>query len=286
MRLIFRIGTSLVIAALLVIVILNYAESINSFLQNSIAAQILLLVLILVDAIGVVLTPWIESWIADARKRNERLTEECIAKLELDPSADDEHVLTIPSKQSEGYPNIFASAKIGDRPPYYQEMKECLQNYPDLWKLIQDLPILYRNAKRDRESLDDDVKRELENTAMTENLTFPRETKDSVIHKLTETVVSDIMNNSARTDYPLEGRDGDSVLLGSWVLAIPSSEAMILATRMTELNSLYKEKGEKIKNDFGRVQKGKDDFVKERDKIVEQARLSNYKNLKRTPWWK
>lgn len=228
--------------------------------------------------------PWNENRNNDTRERNKRLTEECIAKLELNSYGADEITLMIPSTP------IGGRVRSGVKPPYFQEVKAHLQNYPKLWELVQDLPILYRNTKLAYDSVSNEIRKELENVATTKNLTFPHETRDDVVSKLTNRLCTDIMNVSNPIGYSVRempDRVGE-VSIGALTNYVPVPTAKVLADKMTELSkdSAYRQKFKTVKDDFDQVSQKKAEFIKERDAIVEEIRLSNYKNLKGTPWWK
>jgi len=103
-------------------------------------------------------------------------------------------------------------------------------------------------AKHSYENLERKIRKELETEAIAKNLTFPHQLKDDIISKLANRVSSDIMNISTPTDYSVQqmnDRVGDvDVYLGEHILAIPFSEAKILADKMTELskNPSYRKK--------------------------------------------
>lgn len=293
MRLRYSIVALLIITLPLAIVILYFAESINSFFRSQNADQILLVILILVDGMGGILLPWVFHWNNDVCKRNKLLTVECIKKLELNPDGDDEHILIIVNANTlttEVF-NGRTQETFGDKPPYFEQMKEHLQNYPKLWKLVQDLPVLNRNAKQAREILVSKIEKELKNVTTPQKLTSTGQVGDDVISKLANKVCSDIMDSSTPIDYSAQ-QMGDQFgvlnLGGGLKLAIPSSDAKVLTDKMTELSkdSLYRKQLKAVKNDFDQVQRGKGEFIKERNAIVEEIEYSNYKNLKGTPWWK
>lgn len=102
-------------------------------------------------------------------------------------------------------------------------------------------------AKRYRENLYRMIKKELESVAITEKLTFSGQPKNNVISTLAKRVSSDIMDVSAIVDYsvqPMNDRIGGvEVDLGGDILAIPFSEAAILAHKMTELRKNPKYRG-------------------------------------------
>lgn len=95
-------------------------------------------------------------------------------------------------------------------------------------------------AKRSYENLERKIRKELENVATTKNLTFPHQLRNDVISKLAERVSYDIMNASTTIDYSVQRMDdrvGDvDIYLGGHILAIPLSEAKVLADKMIELS--------------------------------------------------
>jgi hypothetical protein len=116
--------------------------------------------------------------------------------------------------------------------------------------------VLFRKRKKIEQSFankyrlksEHKIKRELETEATAKNLTFPHQLKDDVISKLANRVSSDIMDVPTPKVYSVQRIndrvDDVDVYLGGHILAIPFSEAEILAHKMTELskNPQYRRK--------------------------------------------
>src|SRR4030042_2853339 len=113
--------------------------------------------------------------------------------------------------------------------------------------IIVVVPIRYRErirqalAKRYYGKLQSKIRNELESVIRAEKLTFPRQAREDIISKLTNTVCTDIVRGSALTDY--SGRrvpdrvSADDVLLGGHILSISLPIAETLAKKMTELRN-------------------------------------------------
>ena len=219
----------------------------------------------------------IERWIKDTRQRNKLLTEECIAKLEFNYSDDDdEHILTVANEKGER-----------TKPPYYQEMKAHLENYTNLWKLIQELPKEYRKTKKEQELLINDIAKELEDFSTTQNLSFPYQTKNDAISKLAKEIYRDLFETSIHYKVTYDKIGSEAHISGTMV-NIPEETANKIAEKMDELkaNSAYIERSKAMQNSYSIIQQKAGEFHKQRDAIVEEVRISGYKNLKEKPWYK
>jgi hypothetical protein len=168
-------------------------------------------------------------------------------------------------------------------------MKAHLQNYPKLWKLVRELPQSYRNATLDYEALTSDLRNELESVSTTEKLAFPYRPKSEVISILANEVRDDFGKKNAPREYRVIYDEVDHrASIDGCMVQIPLATANTLAEKMSNLarNTAYGDRLVKIMNEYDRIRQKTSVFLEERDAIVEEIRLSCYKNLKKTPWYK
>lgn len=212
----------------------------------------------------------------DLREHNKRLIEESIAKLTFVPHAkNDEDIIVIQPKQTIGEHVINGT---GLRPHYHEQMVSHLKQYPDLWKVIRETPLLWKRTKDADEKLTSRLAQAIGKVIVNnEIIDFSHLLELPKI--LAGRIRRDLMN-----DYPVEyspTQAGDKVRIGGEDLHISSNQAKILADEMTRLvdDPEYREKFAEIKHGYSEVNRLNEEFKSERDKLVEKVRLVNYARM-------